>query len=55
MKTLSVPLELERQFGYSPEPQKWWPPPNAIPVSEIAAREEVDHHSHHRISPLEIL
>ena len=27
MKTLSVPLELERQFGYSPEPQKWWRPP----------------------------
>ena len=27
MKTLSVPLELERQFGYSPEPQRWWRPP----------------------------
>ena len=27
MKTLSVPFELERQFGYSPEPQKWWRPP----------------------------
>lgn len=27
MKTLSVPLELERQFGYSPEPPKWWQPP----------------------------
>ncbi len=27
MKTLSVPLELERQFGYSPEPEKWWRPP----------------------------
>ncbi len=27
MKTLSVPIELERQFGYSPEPQKWWRPP----------------------------
>lgn len=24
MKTLSVPFELERQFGYSPEPPKWW-------------------------------
>ena len=27
MKTLSVPLEVERQFGYSPEPPKWWRPP----------------------------
>jgi catechol 2,3-dioxygenase-like lactoylglutathione lyase family enzyme len=27
MKTLSVPIELERPFGYSPEPQKWWRPP----------------------------
>jgi catechol 2,3-dioxygenase-like lactoylglutathione lyase family enzyme len=27
MKTLSVPLDLERQFGYSPEPGKWWRPP----------------------------
>ena len=27
MKTLSVPIELERQFGYSPEPQTWWRPP----------------------------
>lgn len=26
MKTLSVPHELERQFGYSPEPPKWWQP-----------------------------
>ena len=24
MKTLSVPIEVERAFGYSPEPQKWW-------------------------------
>ena len=31
MKTLSVPLELERQFGYSPEPQKWWRPPARDP------------------------
>lgn len=29
MKTLSVPHEVERQFGYSPEPQKWWRPPGA--------------------------
>ena len=28
MKTLSVPIELERQFGYSPEPQTWWRPPS---------------------------
>ena len=29
MKTLSVPPELERQFGFSPEPDRWWrPPPN---------------------------
>ena len=27
MKTLSVPHEVERQFGYSPEPPKWWRPP----------------------------
>ncbi len=27
MKTLSVPLELERQFGYWPKPEKWWRPP----------------------------
>lgn len=26
MKTLSVPNELERQFGFSPEPLKWWRP-----------------------------
>ncbi len=26
MKTLSVPFDLERQFGYSPEPPKWWRP-----------------------------
>ncbi len=30
MKTLSVPFEVERQFGYSPEPQKWWRPPAHI-------------------------
>ncbi len=24
MKTLSIPLEVERLFGYSPEPPKWW-------------------------------
>ena len=29
MKTLSVPLELERQFGFSPEPHNWWRPPTA--------------------------
>jgi len=28
MKTLSVPLEIEQQFGYSPEPHKWWRPPS---------------------------
>ncbi|QYE37121.1 hypothetical protein KZX46_22275 (plasmid) [Polymorphobacter sp. PAMC 29334] len=27
MKTLSVPHEVERQFGFSPEPAKWWRPP----------------------------
>ncbi|MCP3730005.1 hypothetical protein M9978_06140 [Sphingomonas sp. MG17] len=27
LKTLSVPHEVERQFGFSPEPQKWWRPP----------------------------
>ena len=27
MKTLSVPPELERQFGFSPEPDRWWRPP----------------------------
>ena len=26
MKTLSVPLEKERQFGFSPEQPKWWSP-----------------------------
>ncbi len=26
MKTLSVPFEVERQFGFSPEPHKWWRP-----------------------------
>lgn len=31
MKTLSVPFELERQFGYSPEPQKWWRGPSHAP------------------------
>jgi catechol 2,3-dioxygenase-like lactoylglutathione lyase family enzyme len=30
MKTLSVPHELERQFGYSPEPIKWWRAPGHI-------------------------
>ncbi len=29
LKTLSVPMELERQFGFSPEPPKWWRPPPA--------------------------
>jgi catechol 2,3-dioxygenase-like lactoylglutathione lyase family enzyme len=29
MKTLSVPRELETAFGYSPEPQRWWRPPDA--------------------------
>ncbi|MDQ2852320.1 MAG: hypothetical protein M3Y49_16630 [Actinomycetota bacterium] len=28
MKTLSVPLDVERQFGYSPEPPTWWRPPS---------------------------
>ena len=28
MKTLSVPLEVERQFGYAPELQRWWRPPH---------------------------
>lgn len=32
MKTLSIPLEVERQFGYSPEPQKWWPHPSKAAV-----------------------
>ena len=27
LKTLSVPFELERQFGFSPEPPKWWRAP----------------------------
>lgn len=27
LKTLSVPHEVERQFGYSPEPARWWRPP----------------------------
>ena len=31
MKTLSVPHEVERQFGYSPEPQKWWRVPARDP------------------------
>jgi catechol 2,3-dioxygenase-like lactoylglutathione lyase family enzyme len=29
MKTLSVLLELEQQFGYRPEPPRWWRPPAA--------------------------
>lgn len=29
LKTLSVPHELERAFGYSPESQKWWRPPTS--------------------------
>lgn len=35
MKTLSVPLELERQFGFSPEPQKWWRPPAGDPGVQV--------------------
>jgi catechol 2,3-dioxygenase-like lactoylglutathione lyase family enzyme len=31
MKTLSVPRELERRFGYSPEPAKWWRPARHTP------------------------
>ena len=31
LKTLSVPMELERQFGFSPEPPKWWRPPPPSP------------------------
>ncbi len=27
LKTLSVPPELERQFGFSPEPPRWWSAP----------------------------
>ena len=27
LKTVSVPLELERRFGFSPEPPKWWAGP----------------------------
>ena len=27
LKTLSVPVDLERVFGYAPEPQRWWQPP----------------------------
>ena len=27
LKTLSVPFEVEQQFGYAPEPAKWWQPP----------------------------
>lgn len=30
MKTLSVPFEVERQFGFSPEPAKWWRPPEPV-------------------------
>ena len=30
LKTLSVPHEVERQFGYSPEPERWWRPPTQI-------------------------
>ena len=43
MKTLSVPLELERKFGYSPEPEKWWRPPGHDPLLQArnAASEAV--------------
>ncbi len=43
MKTLSVPIEVERQFGYSPEPPKWWRPP-----SDAAARSGIQHASHNQ-------
>ena len=34
MKTLSVPHDLERAFGFAPEPPKWWhPPASASPVA----------------------
>lgn len=33
MKTLSVPFEVERQFGYSPEPPKWWQPSAHAPLN----------------------
>ena len=31
MKTLSVPTELERQFGFCPAPNTWWRPPASNP------------------------
>ena len=34
LKTLSVPHEVERQFGYSPEPPKWWRPPAAAATTD---------------------
>lgn len=34
MKILSVPHEVERQFGYSPEPPKWWRPPVRAPKKQ---------------------
>ena len=36
MKTLSVPLELERKFGYSQEPEKWWRPPGHDQGSQVS-------------------
>ena len=38
MKTLSVPLEVERQFGFSPEPQKWWSPTTNITSAQTDNR-----------------
>ena len=38
LKTLSVPTDLERQFGFSPEPPRWWrTPPARNPDAAVAA------------------
>lgn len=41
LKTLSVPYEVERQFGFSPEPAKWWRPPHVA----VALASSIDTHA----------
>ena len=37
LKTLSVPHELEQQFGFAPEENRWWRPPASVPDTTSAA------------------
>ena len=50
LETLSVPVELERKFGYSPEPHKWWRPPHrAAPRSGSSGVDSLKAASRHDI------